>query len=477
MKKKYIDKISNIINNEYFNKIYNEFIKVKSPSNYYNLVSYVTNKSRNFKSIYIKSDKNKYISSSYLFALYDDNQKMIMNTLYCITGFNSYENYVNNIIVLNIKGYKPVKKYSNYGIVFEQNIINKKKQNCSNNKWKQVMYFGYKMTYDDMLLMIDNAFNNKVTHIIIPFIELNINNNGTEDKIIIRDGLPIYDWVNFTNEQKDTINKILNDYNIKFICSFGGALSFDNALDGSVGTQYVLNSPNYQDPYVLAENIVDILYINKIYNVDYDIEKFPDCNGFDSNYNYLVYYFGLLHKYTKEIYKKKYNIDSLITGAPQTPYFSPQSNYTTSNWCNIYNKIEKYFGAYIDFYNIQFYNQLYYSYSEYSTIFEFDYLFNTSVIELSKTIPLHKIVVGKLVAQEVYYEPPAFMGYVPLYNEISINTMANYVEKTKKSKSKILRKWFKHSGIMVWLYKFTDSIDNNKSLLQYYNYCGTLHKL
>ncbi len=407
---------------------------------------------------------------------------MILNTLYYDTTFNTYENYLNNKIVLNIKGYKSVKNYYYYdivyGVVYEQNTVNKiTKTECRNKKWKQVMYFGFSMTYEQMNDMIDKAYQNKVTHIIIPFIELNINNDGTNDSLYIRNDLPLYNWIeNFTREQRNSINDKLNSYNMILLCSFGGSFTFNKTVKGEyVGTQYVLNSPNYQDPYVLAENIVDLLYRNNIYNIDYDIEHIPDYDDYNSNFEYLVYYFGLLHKHTRKIFMDKYKIKPLITGARQTPYFSKRSNYNSYSWNNIYSKIDKYYGMYIDFYNVQFYNQLYYPYTEYSTIFEHDYLFNASVVELSKIIPLHKIVVGKIIAEQVDYIPLGFMGYVVLYDENIKNTMANFVEKTKKSHSKILNKWFKHSGIMVWLYKFTDSIDSNQSLLNYYNYSGNLH--
>lgn len=477
MSHNYFEEISDMIKSDSFKKKYSEFIISKTPVNYYNLVSYVTNKTRNIQSIYTKSNKCKYLITSYLFVLRDDEKKIIFNTLYYDTDFNTYDNYVKNLIVLDIQGYKPVKEYCGCGIVYRQEITSKKQYTCEYDKhqWKQVMYFGYSMTYNQMLQMIEDAKNNGVTHIIIPFIELNIKNDGTQDSLTIDPNLPIYNWINFTDEQKDNVNSILNSYDIKLLCSFGGAFSFNSTSDSKVGTQYVLNSPNYQDPFVLAEAIVDLLYDNKIYNVDFDIEHFPDCNNYNSNFSYLIYYFGQLHKYTKKIFANKYVINALITGAPQTPYFSPKSNYNSYAWCNLYIGIEKYFGAYIDFYNIQFYNQLYYSYSDYESIFEQDYLFGTSVVELSENIPLHKIVVGKLILQEVYYEPPGFMGYVPLYQENLKDTMANYVEKTKFSKNEILRKWFKSSGIMVWLYKFEDSVDNNQSLLKYYNFSDSIH--
>ena len=471
----YQSEISKIVNDADFKKLYKQFIESKTPINYYNLVSYITKKTRDLKNIYNESKKKSYQISSYLTAFYDDENKMIMNTLYYDTGYNSYDNYDAGLIVLNINGYNTIKNFHGVSKVFMQTVTTKK-QKCSsdNKKWKQVMYFGYYVTSDQMKNIIELAHQNGVTHLIIPFILLQINNNGTNDSVSAQTGLPIEIWVSYTDTQKDEINTLLNNYGIVMLCSFGGATTFNSTVSGSnTGCQYVLNSPNYQDPYVLANDIVELLNTNKIYNVDFDIEHFPECDNFDANYNYLVYYYGLLHKYTKEIFKQKYGVDALITGAPQIPYFSCHSNYNNYSWCKVYNKIEKYFGNYIDFYNIQYYNQLYYSYSDYKSIFEYDYLFNSSILELSKCIPLHKLVLGKFIKEEVYYEPEAFMGYVPLYDENLMDTMSNFIEKTKNSKNKVLNKWFKTAGIMVWLYNV--DLSTNTTLLQYYNYCNNLH--
>ena len=270
----YQSEISKIVNDADFKKLYKQFIESKTPINYYNLVSYITKKTRDLKNIYNESKKKSYQISSYLTAFYDDENKMIMNTLYYDTGYNSYDNYDAGLIVLNINGYNTIKNFHGVSKVFMQTVTTKK-QKCSsdNKKWKQVMYFGYYVTSDQMKNIIELAHQNGVTHLIIPFILLQINNNGTNDSVSAQTGLPIEIWVSYTDTQKDEINTLLNNYGIVMLCSFGGATTFNSTVSGSnTGCQYVLNSPNYQDPYVLANDIVELLNTNKIYNVDFSID-------------------------------------------------------------------------------------------------------------------------------------------------------------------------------------------------------------
>ena len=130
--------------------------------------------------------------------------------------------------------------------------------------------------------------------------------------------------------------------------------------------------------------------------------------------------------------KLKLPANSIITHSPQAPYFmksNPGGGYYTVN---------QQAGSAIDWYNVQFFNQVSSAYSTYETLFvkSDGWANSTAVLELeSEGIPLQKIVVGKPIAQS----EASNTGYIPLDSFSSIILEA--LESTS---------W--RAGIMGWEY-------------------------
>jgi chitinase len=95
-------------------------------------------------------------------------------------------------------------------------------------------------------------------------------------------------------------------------------------------------------------------------------------------------------------------------------------------------------GQYIDFYNIQFYNQVEDAYTNFTTLFESSGgpWNKTSVMELNaRGIPLNKIVIGKPVTQA----DASNTGYVA---PADLKGLFNQGQQTYK--------WY--AGLMIWQY-------------------------
>ena len=142
--------------------------------------------------------------------------------------------------------------------------------------------------------------------------------------------------------------------------------------------------------------------------------------------------------------------------------------YTVFYSVYTYNKIEQLYGSYIDFYNIQYYNQGN-IYTDYNSLFIKDGPndgtgFNAAVLQLINAngvntlyfpIPDFKIVVGK---PNNPLEVSNTQGFINLYsNNKNDLTMNNYVNMTKTSQDKDLQNWYKYGGIMIWIYKNEDN--------------------
>ena len=181
----------------------------------------------------------------------------------------------------------------------------------------------------------------------------------------------------------------------------------------------------------------------------------------------------------KNLSNSKFGYYISVSHAPQTPYFNGSSTY--SNFGYIYNQVEYLYGYAIDFYNIQYYNQGNYDYTTYDQLFTNDTYYYASVKQLINAssinslynnIPVNKIVLGKCVSSEVYYSPPAEMGYIVLYSATSTDlTMNNYIKTTSTSTDTDIINWYSSGGIMVWLYRVDQSstVYDNTQLLSYYN--------
>ena len=218
------------------------------------------------------------------------------------------------------------------------------------------------------------------------------------------------------NTQYNTRPSSLPTYNFKLLLSFGGALSFggndpsnlyttssSNFYYGNFSTSlyndvqamlniYPINNILFTSSFTPAEynqyinsayTFGYILYtyyltnVNSIYpsfdGIDFDLEGFGQdiTNHITIEQNNILYY-GVVSMTIKYLS----NNGMIVTHAPQPPYFSPyllsnvnqgvlwppdiynsQLTFTQNGYSCLYNTIEYYFGSYIDWYNIQYYNQ------------------------------------------------------------------------------------------------------------------------
>jgi hypothetical protein len=96
----------------------------------------------------------------------------------------------------------------------------------------------------------------------------------------------------------------------------------------------------------------------------------------------------------------------------------------------------------------------------------------SSINNLYNNIPVNKIILGKCVSNEVYYNPLAEMGYVLLYSPTSSDiSMNNYIKNTSTSSDNDIINWYSSGGIMVWMYHIdqNSTVYDNTQLLSYYN--------
>lgn len=432
-----------------FNNKYQTFINNKTKKNYIALVSFITYTFKNFESGIINLNA---------FVLYDDKFNVIYYSFLEELNKNVFENYLSkNIFVDNgFTMFKPLQiNYQTKGYVLTKPITPPIETTVT--PFKKVVYVGYWLEIDTFDSFIEVAHTNGVTHVILEFIVL----DGFDLTDIVKADT-IGCWCNLSlKEQTDILNK-MKGYGMTLMASFGGATSFTN------GFQCVLNSLTYADPANLAKELVKICCDNQIYAIDLDIEYFPTTSVYYDTDN-LVNYAGVLSQKIKEFGKERIqNIkasdfnpevnDFIVSHAPQTPYFnSPLFGY-------VYSNIEKKYGTYIDFYNIQYYNQGD-CYTTYKSIFEDDIFFYASVKQLINApdvnctdIPPYKIVLGKATEQETD------SGFVPLYStDATVNTMTKFVNKALTAVPEI--EW---GGIMVWMFQLEVPNINNDNLMQYF---------
>lgn len=463
-----------IIKNKKFNRLYNLFNQDKTEVNYNNLVEFINYK---LDGIVLQASFKKQTQLAEL-IIYDNKRNILYNSYYKSTNYNNYNNYKNKSIINNtsnkwVSG-KNFKK--NASLIAKSYFKSIKHPNeittldtatlQEQSLFKQTCYIGWYFDYNTFDSFIDTAKSNGITHIILEFILLILNNNGTPDQITFAD--TAQSWMNLSSDQRTTLlNKIRNN-GMQLMVSFGGATSF------MPGFQDVLNSPNYWDPQVLGNDLANWMFTYNCPAIDLDIEHIPTIGTYSDTLN-LVTYLGELSETIKNKSNELFGYYPILSHAPQTPYFNGTSTY--SNYGYIYNQVEKLYGQYIDFYNIQFYNQGNYAYTTYDGIFIQDDSFNASVLQLIEAssisalytpIPTNKIVVGKPSNEnEVSIEN----GFVYLYSTDPTypQTMAQYVNSTETDAR--LGDWYTVGGNMIWIY-LTGQQDNyypNNQLLSYFN--------
>jgi hypothetical protein len=459
----------NILDKCKFKIFYCRFNKNKNEKTYNDLINYIVYKFNYIKSNYITNTKiiKQYIRN---LIFYDSNNKIIFNSYFIANNQNNYSNYVSNKIIDNTNGFilNRIIRENKYiiGKIYSKNIVYSFPDTTveTSSSWKQTCYVGYYMDYDSFNSFIDVASSNGITHIILEFIILILNNNGTNDSLTFAD--TVTNWASFSSSQQTTLLNKIRNAGMQLVASFGGATSFTG------GFQQVLNSPNYYNPNTLATDLVNWLYTNNIPAIDLDIEFIPSVNVYPNTLN-LVNYLGELSASIKQLANTKFGYYPIVSHAPQTPYFNG------SYFGYIYNQLEQLYGSSIDFYNIQFYNQGNYSYTTYDGIFTLDNSFNASVLQLINAstintlysnIPGNKIVVGKPSNEnEVSIEN----GFVYLYSTDPTyqSTMTNYVNMNLTSQYTDLVNWYTNGGTMIWIYDIQQNTSYypNSQLLSYFS--------
>jgi len=161
------------------------------------------------------------------------------------------------------------------------------------------------------------------------------------------------------------------------------------------------DTPFSHDPYTLGQQVGQWALSQALDGVDFDVENL--VQGFKGGSLSDAQTVDWMVKVTQGTYAAMGN-GSVISHAPQAPYFGPIGNSqtwtgSTGGYTSVYQKV----GNLITFFNVQFYNQGPSCYTDYNGLFissgascpVFPY---TAVMEIAKGgIPLTKIVVGKPV--------------------------------------------------------------------------------
>jgi len=219
-------------------------------------------------------------------------------------------------------------------------------------------------------------------------------------------------WLQPSDKQE--IVKYAHDKNIKILVSVGGA----------VGTSSLKNIP-YKS---VGDDINNIITSMNLDGVDIDVED-PTL-------------FPMISDLTNYLGQKWLNKGILITHAPQSANFGDNTGQP-SDYFTVYKNC----GYYINFLNIQFYNQgcTHDTYQKIFVPYEYD-CWNIAWIStgrdregtkpLGSVIPLDKIIVGKPIQIGIY---GAANGYV------DAKTLSSFFQKAKTDIS-----W--NTGLMIWEY-------------------------
>ena len=318
------------------------------------------------------------------------------------------------------------------------------------------------MNVQNMKDFVSVAKDNGVTHILLEFITLGDGGDWSSGLKLVD---TVSNWVNdFTNSDRSSILKDLSSANIKLGISMGGA----NCFNGNLSYTWT----NSQSPYYIDGSKItsieqsasklgkDLATIAKncgLSYIDLDIENIPTVSTYTTNYDDISNYLGNMSKSIKE------NLtNGLVSHSPQTPYLYPYSN---GNWKTLYYTIEQNFGDYIDWYNIQYYNQG--TYSEESQVFTNDVAFNASVKQLQNgvagltPIPAKKIVVGG--------GTDSGSGLCKNSSNTTGPTWTTLSKWVKNQENNENSEWYNNGGVMSWVYGINSDMGYNSDLKTYWN--------
>ena len=222
--------------------------------------------------------------------------------------------------------------------------------------------------------------------------------------------------------------------------SYGGANSMPNPYSQTFATGGYYSGPN--GPSNLATDIISLSGPDISY-YDLDIEQ---ING---NFTQCAQFLGALSQALKTIKK-----GCIVSHAPQTPYFTPAFG-------NVYSLIYQNYAPYIDFFNIQYYNN-----GPSSTYDEIFINGQAAVYALMQGgMNPSYIVVGKAAqSDQVTAE-----SFVPLYIEgNNSQTMTGFVQQAYGDSR--LNGWSVSGGVMVWYFNTqgTEDADANPSIMSYF---------
>jgi hypothetical protein len=299
------------------------------------------------------------------------------------------------------------------------------------NNQRRVIYLGYWLSNDKIPALVAKWKEANITHLILTFItQIDVTK-------------PLSEAYSMTLAYKDLTpaNRQLLKDNFILGVSYGGA--------GAMPAPYSLTfgpGAYYQNqPALLASDLVTLAGdINAYY--DLDIEHIDD--QFDACADFL----GQVSQALKQLRPM-----CQVSHAPQSPYFTPYFG-------NVYMKIYNDYQQYIDFFNIQYYNNG--VCNTYSQLFINAVSGEVAVQQLmNRGMNGSKIVVGKPVNQN---EGNAG-GYIPLVPDLE-NIMATAFQNNN------LTSWSQNGGVMIWYYNTQNnpSLDND-NILSYMSYVSYLH--
>lgn len=337
------------------------------------------------------------------------------------------------------------------------------------NPQNRVIYLGYWLTNDNVADLVDIWETNNVTHVLLTFITLDTSGTG----LLYGQNYMLGAFVDLT---PDNQNLLLNA-SFKFGVSMGGAYQSDFF---TTSNPYYYPPENVNNPEkfvtdllslpILTSNGVVETPVSKMSYIDFDIEHIPT----DVNVSDYILFWGQVAQMLKA-----QNESLIISHAPQTPYFTEQYQLVYTMLAN-----DPTYGSFIDFYNIQYYNNgPSDTYEQIFLISDDQVAPNTAVQQLieNQQIESSKIVIGKAVDMN----QSSGGGYVELYNSNPsvTNTMTDFVQTALSS----LLSW---GGIMVWYYDtsntgntgylnsyvqstyqpvtVTDTFSNNEQIMTYF---------